>query len=135
MLAKSKLSLIFRLLAVATAAWLPVAACSARACCFSCSVDTHVQTPRHCCHSGSHLGHSLSTDQLPKCPQEVCRCSQSSNYTSSVNASQPESFSDSLDLVIPAAQLCPAKSVRCGDILKISRSSTQTCVILCRFLC
>ena len=135
MFAKSKLSLIFRLLAVSTAAWLPIAACSARACCFSCSAGSLVQTPRHCCHSGSHSGQSLSTDRLPKCPQEVCHCSQSFNFTSSLNESQSESLSDSLDLVIPAPQLSPTKSDRCGDILKTSRSSTQTCAILCRFLC
>ena len=135
MFAKSKLSLIFRLLAVATAAWLPIAACSARACCFSCSAGSQVQTTRNCCHSGSHSGQSLSTDQLPKCPQEVCRCSGNSNYTSSLNAFEPEGLSDSLDLVIPAPQLSPTKSDRCGEILKTSRSSTQTCAILCRFLC
>lgn len=135
MFAKSKLSLIFRLLAVVTAAWLPIAACSARACCFSCSAGSLVHTPRHCCHSGSHSGQSLCADQLPKCPHEVCHCSQSSNYTSSLNVSEPEGQSDSLDLVIPAAQLSPAKSDWCGEILKVSRSSTQTCAILCRFLC
>ena len=135
MFAKSKLSLIFRLLAFATAAWLPIAACSARACCFSCSVGSQVQTPRHCCHSRSHSGQSLSTEQLPKCPQEICRCSQISNYTPSVNASQPEALSVSLDLVIPAAKLSPAKSDQRLEIVEISRSSKQTCAILCRFLC
>ena len=132
MFAKSKLSLILRLLAVATAAWLPIAASSARVCCFSCGTGSLVEAPRHCCHTTCQ---SDSTDQSPKCPQETCHCSDDSLYDSSLAGVEIESSSDSLDMVLPVPQPIPPQSGWYCKIIKVSRSSTQTCAVLSRFLC